>query len=168
MLNLMNGIAVGTVTNNSDPDGLGRVQVQIGSLGQNSEKYWCSVASVAAGGDRGIFFMPEKNDEVLIAFNEGDFDHPFVIGYPWNPVQTPPSTHYQDHVIKTKSGHSIRLIDSQENGGTQGAVIIQDAHNNMITMTNGRMTIKATGLLDLQATTILLNGRPLNNIGGEI
>lgn len=168
MQNLMNGISIGRITNNTDPDGQGRVEVEFTALGEGSPRRWCSVASVAAGGDRGIFFMPENGDEVLVAFNEGDFDHAFIIGYPWNPVQMPPSVHPGERMIRSREGHTIRFVDSPESGGNHGALIIQDAHHNVITMTNGVMTINAHMHLNINALSMTIMGRPVNPLGGEI
>ena len=56
---------------------------------------WAPVAAPLAGKKRGAFFMPELGDEVLVAFEHGDFDHPFIIGFLWNGVDTPPETDLQ-------------------------------------------------------------------------
>jgi len=168
MQNLINGIVIGRVTNNFDQQGLGRVEVEFTSLGPDAPRRWCSVASVAAGGDRGMFFMPENHDEVLVAFNHGDFDHAFIVGYPWNPVQMPPSAHPGERMIRSREGHTIRFIDAQENGGNHGALIVEDPHGNVITMTNGVMTINARVHLNINATSMTIMGRPVNPLGGEI
>jgi len=168
MQNLINGVVIGRVTNNSDPDGQGKVEVEFTSLGEGAPKRWCSVASVAAGGDRGIFFMPENTDEVLVAFDNGDFDHAFIIGYPWNPVQMPPSSQAGERMIRSREGHTIRFVDSHENAGNHGALIIEDAHGNVITMTNGVMTINARVHLNINAVSMSIMGRPVNPLGGEI
>jgi len=168
MQNLINGIVIGRVTNNSDPEGQGRVEVEFASLGEGAPRRWCSVASVAAGGDRGVFFMPENNDEVIVAFDHGDFDHAFIIGYPWNPVQMPPSSHPDERMIRSREGHTIRFVDSSGEGGNHGALIVEDPHGNVVTMTNGVMTINARVHLNITATSMSIMGRPVNPLGGEI
>ncbi|TGD76178.1 hypothetical protein E4634_01115 [Mangrovimicrobium sediminis] len=168
MQNLIHGVVVGRVVNNEDPEAQARVEVEFTSLGDGSPTRWCSVASVAAGGDRGVFFMPEIGDEVLVAFDHGDFDHGFIIGYPWNPVQMPPSAHAGERMIRSREGHTIRFVDSHENGGNYGALIIEDAHGNVITMTNGVMTISAVGVLNIDAPLVNIMGRPVNPLGGAI
>lgn len=168
MQNLVNGLVVGRVTNNTDPNGQAKVEVEFTSLNSSAPRRWCSVASVCAGGDRGIFFMPENDDEVLVAFDHGDFDHAFIIGYPWNPVQMPPSAHPGERMIRSREGHTIRFVDSAESGGNRGALIIEDAHGNVITMTNGVMTINAKIHLNINATSMSIMGRPVNPLGGEI
>lgn len=166
--NMTTSIAIGKVTNNHDEEGQGRIEVQLTSLGENSPKRWCSVASASAGGDRGVFFMPENDDEVLVAFDQGNFDHAFVIGYPWNPVQMPPSPHPDQRIIRSREGHCIRFIDGTGEDGNHGALIVQDAHGNVITMTNGVMTINANGHLNINARSLNIMGRPVNPLGGSI
>ena len=168
MQNLIPGVVVGRVTNNADPNGQARVEVEFVSLGEGAPRRWCSVASVAAGGDRGLFFMPEIGDEVLVAFDHGDFDHGFIIGYPWNPVQMPPSAHPGERMICSREGHTIRFVDSHASGGNHGALIIEDAHGNVMTMTNGVMTINAKIHLNINAVSMTIMGRPVNPLGGEI
>lgn len=168
MQNLINGVVVGRVTNNHDPEAQARVEVEFVSLGEGSPRRWCSVVAPAAGGDRGFFFMPEVDDEVLVAFDHGDFDHGFIIGYPWNPVQMPPSAHPGERMIRSREGHTIRFVDSHENGGNRGALIIQDAHGNVVTMTNGVMTINASVHLTINAISMTIMGRPVNPLGGAI
>ncbi|MCP4925662.1 MAG: hypothetical protein GY916_06945 [Gammaproteobacteria bacterium] len=168
MQNLINGILTARVTNNSDPDGQGRVEVEFTTLGEGAPKRWCSVASVAAGGDRGLFFMPENQDEVIVAFENGDFNHAFIIGYPWNPVQLPPSTFPNERMIRSRQGHTIRFIDGQGTGGDHGSLVVQDAHGNAITMGNGVLTINARTHLSINALSMSIMGRPVNPLGGEI
>jgi uncharacterized protein involved in type VI secretion and phage assembly len=168
MQNLMRGLSLGVDTDNNDPESEGRVEVRIKALGDESPTRWCSVVSVAAGGDRGIFFAPEVDDEVIVAYEEGDFDHAFIIGYPWNPVQMPPTTSPNERIIRSREGHTIRFVDSPENGGSRGALIIQDSHGNAITLSNGVMTLNAKVHLQIQAKTMTIMGRPVSPVGGAI
>jgi uncharacterized protein involved in type VI secretion and phage assembly len=164
----LSGVIIGQVTNNFDVNGEGKIEVYFPSEGENSPRRWCSVASLAAGNDRGFFFMPENGDEVLVICNQGDFDHAFIIGYPWNPVQMPPSKHPGEKIIRTRDGFTMRMIDSPDNAGSHGCLIIHDPHNNVISMTNGVMTIHARGHLNIDARTMTIMGRPVNPLGGEI
>ncbi len=84
------GVAAGIVTNNQDPDGLGRVRIRFPWLSDDNETDWARIATMMAGSGRGSFFLPEVGDEVLVAFEHGDINHPFVIGMLWNGVDTPP------------------------------------------------------------------------------
>jgi len=71
------------------------------------------VAAPMAGKGRGFFFQPEVDDEVLLAFEEGDPQHPYIIGFMWNGVDKPPETELQNRVIVTPGGHTVRFEDKQ-------------------------------------------------------
>jgi phage baseplate assembly protein V len=162
------GVVIGKVTNNRDSEGQGRVEVRFPWLGENSPPRWCNVASIMAGSDRGAFFMPEPDDEVLVAFEQGDWDHGYIVGFLWNPQQQPPSQNENQRMIRSKNGHTIRFVDSTEVAGNRGALIIEDGHGNVVTMTNGTVTIRSTGHLDLRAATMRIMGRPVRPVGGAI
>jgi uncharacterized protein involved in type VI secretion and phage assembly len=107
------GVALGIVTNLKDPQGEGRIKVKFTSFPDGGpESAWAPIAVPLAGGSRGMFFMPEKNDEVLLAFDRGDFDHPYVIGFLWNGVDKPPEPNPKNRVILTPGGHTLRFEDS--------------------------------------------------------
>lgn len=112
------GIVLGIVTNNQDPENMGRVKVKFPWLEEGDESYWARVATLMAGKDRGTFFLPEVEDEVLVAFDHGDIDHPYVIGTLWNGVDTPPETNENGknniRKIKSRSGHEIIFDDNDE------------------------------------------------------
>ncbi len=72
------GVTVGLVTNNKDPEGLGRVKVKFPWLSEKEESYWARVLTLMAGNDRGMYFLPEVDDEVLVAFEQGDMSFPYI------------------------------------------------------------------------------------------
>ena len=153
------GVVIGKVAEVDDPEGLGRIKVTFPWLEEGTKSRWASVAAIMAGPERGGFFMPELDDEVLLAFEQGDWDHPYVIGFLWNPVQKPPSRDIKHRLIKSVNGHRVSFIDSPPNAGDKGALIIEDAHGNKIEMTNAKITIRGVGMLDIQAPTVTINGR---------
>ncbi|RLI79451.1 phage tail protein [Archaeoglobales archaeon] len=110
------GVVVGIVTNNRDPEGIGRVKVRF--PWRSDESYWARIATLMAGKEKGTFFLPEVGDEVLVAFEHGDIHHPYVIGVLWNGKDTPPETNADGRnsikKIKLKSGHEV--IFSDESG----------------------------------------------------
>lgn len=115
----MYGVTVGIVTNNQDPDKLGRVKVKLPirkpNSGNETETDWAMVAMPMAGKQRGMFFLPEVDDEVLVAFLDGDINCPYIIGSLWNAKDTPPETNADGknniRKIKSRSGHEIILND---------------------------------------------------------
>ena len=112
------GVVIGIVTNNKDTEGMGRVKVKFPWRGDSDESYWARVSTLMAGKDRGTFFLPEVGDEVLVAFDHGDINHPYVIGALWNGVDTPPETNADGknniRKIKSRSGHEIIFDDNDE------------------------------------------------------
>jgi uncharacterized protein involved in type VI secretion and phage assembly len=163
----LTGVAIARVTNNRDDSGQGRIEVMFPWLGEDSPRRWCSVAAPAAGGTRGLFFPPEIDDEVLVAADQGDFDHVYILGYLWNPVQPAPSSSPHSWRMVSPSGHMIQFVNGDGSDGNQGALVISDAHGNAITMTNAVMTIQCVGHLSINGTTLTLNGRPVG-IGGPL
>lgn len=84
------GVVIGIVTNNRDPDGLHRVKLRFPWLGAEDESNWARVATPMAGPGRGFYALPEVDDEVLVAFDHGNVDHPYVVGSLWNGQDAPP------------------------------------------------------------------------------
>jgi uncharacterized protein involved in type VI secretion and phage assembly len=129
------GVYVGVVTNNKDPDGLGRVKVTIPRISTDTESNWARVASLMAGKERGAFFLPEVDDEVLVVFEFGDITIPYVIGALWNGSDLPPETNENGEnnirVIKSRSGHVIKIDDTD---GKEKIEIIDKTEKNMITI----------------------------------
>ena len=76
----LSGAVTGIVTDHKDPDGVGRVRVAFPWLDAEHNSGWARVAFTGGGKDRGITFLPEVNDEVLVLFQHGDPDKPMVIG----------------------------------------------------------------------------------------
>lgn len=112
------GVAAGIVTNNKDPDGLGRVKLKFPWLSDNNETDWVRIAFLMAGGQRGSFFLPEVGDEVLVAFEHGDINAPFVVGCLWNGQDKPPGDNRNGknniRKIKSRSGHELVFDDNAE------------------------------------------------------
>ena len=109
------GVALAEVTNNKDPRKWGRVKVKYPWRENSPESDWARVAALAGGKDRGTLWLPEVGDEVLVAFDKGDIDHPFVLGGLWNGVDVPPETNDDGQndtkLIRTRSGHEIKFFD---------------------------------------------------------
>ncbi|HEY1295989.1 MAG TPA: VgrG-related protein [Chloroflexota bacterium] len=114
------GLVVGLVTDNSDPEGLGRVKVKYPWLSQEHASDWARVVVPGGGTQRGMQFMPEVNDEVLVGFEQGDINYPYVLGGLWNGKNAPPNKNSEvisggkvnQRVIRSRTGHVITLDDS--------------------------------------------------------
>jgi uncharacterized protein involved in type VI secretion and phage assembly len=151
----INGVVIGLVTGVE----AGKIKVNFPWLDDNHETDWIRVATMMSGDNRGSFFMPELHDEVLVAFDQGNIRMPYVVGYLWNGKDSPPGQDVRDRRITSKNGHSIRFLDATPASGSMGALVIEDAHHNRITMSNGKISIQSQGVLEIKAPHITLNGR---------
>ncbi|PWU14364.1 MAG: hypothetical protein C5B50_17445 [Verrucomicrobia bacterium] len=146
----MRGVVNGQVVSVSDPDNQGRVQVSLPFMGGQNESYWAPVATLMSGGGRGSWFMPEVGDEVLVAFNQDDVAHPFIIGFLWNGKDNPPETDPKNRVILTPGGHTIRF----EDGVQSPKVVIRSKKQSAITFTDGpgptKIEISSSGGLTIE------------------
>lgn len=82
-------LAIGLVTDNDDPEKLGRVKVRYPTLGDQVESGWARVVRSAAGAERGVVTLPHVADEVVLGFEHGDVRRPFVLGALFNGRDTP-------------------------------------------------------------------------------
>jgi uncharacterized protein involved in type VI secretion and phage assembly len=148
------GVAVGLVTNNHDPDGLGRVKVKYPWLGDDDESYWARIVTPMAGNERGVYFLPEVDDEVLVAFEHGSMGHAFVLGGLWNGKDKPPESNSDaknnHRAIKSRSGHIIRFDDTD---GAEKIEIVDKSGENKIVIgsSDKSITIQAKGDITLHA-----------------
>jgi uncharacterized protein involved in type VI secretion and phage assembly len=146
----ISGVAVGVVTNNQDPDKLGRVKVRFPWLSDADESQWARVAAPMAGKDRGIYFLPEVDDEVLVAFEQGDIRFPCVIGALWNGKDAPPAKNDDGknniRVIKSRSGHVVRLNDED---GKETIEVVDKSAKNSIVIDTAKNTITITSDKDI-------------------
>ncbi|HEU4511024.1 MAG TPA: phage baseplate assembly protein V [Pyrinomonadaceae bacterium] len=103
------GVTVGKVINPLDPMMLGRVQVQLPFIDSLDLSPWARIALPMAGMLHGTYFIPNLNDEVLVAFEHGDVNAPYIIGSLWNAMAPPPlqSPVPQIRAIRTLAGNQI-------------------------------------------------------------
>ncbi len=109
------GVEIAIVTNTKDPEKQGRVKVCFPRLPGKPESDWVRVAQPAAGPGRGFYFIPDVNDEVVVAFERGQANRPYILGSLWNGKDKPPEDAYSDddtvQVVQTRSGHRLELGD---------------------------------------------------------
>jgi len=144
------GVAFAIVTNNKDPEGLGRVKVKLPWMADNAESDWARVVTPMAGAGRGLYFLPEVDDEVLVAFEHGSLEAPYVLGALWNGKDKPPESNADGknnlRTIKSRSGHVIRLTDK---GGEEKIEIIDKSAKNSIVISTKDNTVTITADADV-------------------
>jgi uncharacterized protein involved in type VI secretion and phage assembly len=154
--NRLYGVYPALVVDIQDPDGQGRVKVRLPWLPDDDGGYsvWARIATLMAGNNRGTWFIPDVDDEVLVAFEAGDPRRPYVVGALWNGRDAPPESMdgAGDNFIKSitsRNGVKITLDDQDgqeklilETPGGQkltmqdgpGKVEIKDSNGNSITL----------------------------------
>ncbi len=144
------GVVVGVVTNNQDPDGMGRVKVKFPWLSEEDESNWARVASPMAGKERGLYLLPEVEDEVLVAFEHGDVRFPYVVGSLWGGKDAPPAQNDDGknnvRVLKSRSGHVVRLTDDD---GKEMIEIVDKSGKNSVVIDTAKNTITVTSDKDI-------------------
>ena len=165
------GLVIGIVTDNQDPKGWGRVKVKYPWLSGDHASDWARVVAIGAGADRGVEFLPEIDDEVVVGFEMGDFNHPYVLGGVWNGKDLPPKKNQQvvgggkvrQRIVRSRAGHQIVFDDSDgaasvtiadKNGNT---IKIDSASNEMSIDVKGNLSIKAVGQVTIKGAMINLN-----------
>src|SRR3954471_14710267 len=130
---------IGIVTENKDPSKLGRVKLKIPILSDQDSTYWCPIIMLGAGKNRGWFFIPDKDDEVLVMFEHGDLNRPLVVGSLWNGKDKPSDKNPGGNprrVIKSRQGSKITFDDEKNQliieDGTGNGKITFDADKNKI------------------------------------
>lgn len=149
------GVVAGVVikndsSNDDSKPGPGKIKVEIPIIGMK-ESNWARVASFMAGNGKGAYFLPEVGEEVLVAFENGDVNMPYIIGFLWNGKDVQPEI----SSIKTLSGHIIQFFDKKDEEkivikSSKGHIIQMDDKNEDIQITDksgsNKITINASDI----------------------
>jgi len=168
------------VTDIVDPEGLGRVKIALpwspDTAGARYET-WARLATFMAGNNRGSWFIPDVDDEVLIVFEGGDPRRPYVIGSLWNGKDSPPESmdgagKNFKKVLRSRNGVKLTMDDTDgreqfilETPGGQkltlkdgpGAVEIVDSNGNSIKMETSGITITASAKVTINASQVAVS-----------
>ena len=193
-INRVNGVACGVITDNHDPEGRARVKVTFPWLGEGIESDWTRFVTFMAGRERGGYFLPEVGDEVLVAFEHGDINHPYVLGALWSSEDPPPEANRDGNnnirkiksrsghelifcdddqarkekiEIRTRSGHRIILDDSQ---GSEKVVIEDKTGSNVIRMDSvkGEISLESRTSVKIRSQMIQIEGGATVEIKGAL
>ncbi|MBU4216202.1 MAG: VgrG-related protein [Actinobacteria bacterium] len=140
------GVVPAVVTNADDPQNLGRVKLQFPWMSEDAESNWTRVVGAGAGPDAGFLIVPEVGDEVLVAFEQGSFNRPYVLGGLWNGQQALPPTAASGNekpLVRSwhsRTGHHITVYDNADNKieiiTSGGQMLVLDDANQRITITS--------------------------------
>lgn len=151
----INGLVLGEVADTDDPEGLGRVQVRFPSRPGDATSFWAPIARPLASGGFGFWFPPVVGDVVLVGFEDGRIERPYLLGAIFTGDNAPPSTELQQRVVRTESGHTLTFDDRS---GSE-AITIEDAHGNTVTMEAAGVTIESKSDLTLKAVNITIEAQ---------
>jgi uncharacterized protein involved in type VI secretion and phage assembly len=173
----LSGVASARVTAVNDPAGLGRVKVKLNAPsapGEGGFEGWARLATLMAGPKSGTWFVPDVNDEVLVAFDFSDIRQPYVIGSLWSNQNQPPQSmdpagantvkmlrsrqgmtvtlddlaSQGKFIVQTPSGQRIALIDGP------AAIQIIDANGNSVSLEAAGITINASAKVTINASEV--------------
>jgi uncharacterized protein involved in type VI secretion and phage assembly len=170
---------IARVVSLNDPDSLNRVQVRLVAFdavdGQDAP-LWARVVCPFAGDDRGAFWMPDVDDEVLVVFACGDPRHPLVLGGLWNGSAAAPasigSSGNQTKRLRSRNGITVTMEDQDgqeqltlETPGGQkltlkdgpGSVKIEDSNGNSVTLETAGITVQASAKVTVQAAQVAVS-----------
>jgi phage protein D len=172
----LGGLTIGIVSDNNDPDKLGRVKVKYpllydDNLGADITSDWIRINTMGAGAGYGMLFLPEVNDEVIVAFAHGDQNAPFVLGTLWSNKHMPPLAPAKllqggkvvQRALYSRSGHYILLDDSDADGGISlvdkkgNKLVFKAQDDSLLVETKGKitMTTKSDFVLQVQGNASL-------------
>ena len=162
-----------------DPEGLGRVRVRFPWSADDGAGYeaWARTAVPFAGANRGAWWIPDVDDEVLVVFAFGDPSQPCVVGSLWNGQDAPPeemdSSQNNDlKVIASRTGVKITIDDAS--GGSRlkletpagqsihiddesQSVEVRDASGNVVKLDSSGVTVTASAQVKVEAGTVEVN-----------
>jgi phage protein D/phage baseplate assembly protein gpV len=137
------GVVPAVVTNAADPDEAGRVRLKFPWMTDDAESTWARVIGGGAGPEAGQWFIPDVGDEVLVAFEHGDFSRPYVLGGLWSRANSGPpekasgSETPQVRLWRSRTGHLMAMYDNQAN-----KVEIKTAGGHTVLLDDARRTIR--------------------------
>jgi phage baseplate assembly protein gpV len=161
------GLHIGIVTDLEDPSGQYRVKVRLPLVNENEEGVYARIATLDAGNNRGTFFRPEIDDEVLVGFMNDDPRHPVILGMLHSskkPAPIEPKNVNNEKGYVSRSG--VRMIYNDEKKSVlietpgsrsiemdddAGSITIKDSNGNRIVMDSSGITIESSKDLVLKA-----------------
>jgi uncharacterized protein involved in type VI secretion and phage assembly len=174
------GVLPALVTDIRDPDKQGRVKVTLPwSVDGKGARYeaWARLATMLGGNNRGSWFIPDVDDEVLVAFEHGDSRRPYVLGGLWNGSDRAPESmdgagnNYRK-VLRSRNGVKVTLDDQDgqeklvlETPGGQkvtlkdgpGAVTVEDSNGNSVKLEAAGITLTAAAKVTINASMVAIS-----------
>jgi phage protein D len=148
-----NSLVVGLVTNNKDPESMGRVRVKYPSLSDKEESAWARIATPSAGNARGLLMMPQVNEEVIVGFEHGDTRRPIVVGSLFNGRDKPGDelTQNFDGTFSLLSNEKIHQHSKKDFEIKSDQKLVIEVQSDETEKVQGNLTSDVTGTAKLKA-----------------
>jgi len=148
------GVVTAVVTNTDDPNDWGRVKLKFPWMTEDAESDWARVIGNGAGPEAGLYGIPDVGDEVLVAFNHGDFSQPYVLGGLWNgqhaiPPEAAGAGSGEKPLVRTwhsRSGHWLAMHDTADN---KIEIVSAGGHKFNLDDANKAVTLETNGGLKI-------------------
>jgi Rhs element Vgr protein len=176
----IHGLQVGVVTAiHDDPDGEDRVQIRVPIIDPEDSGIWARVANLDAGENRGTFFRPEVEDEVIVGFINDDPRDPVILGMMNSSAKPAPITASEENnekgiitrdklkllfdddkksvTVETPNGNTVVISDEE------GSISLKDENGNEVLMDSSAISLKSGGDISIKATgDINIEGNNIN------
>ena len=159
-------MVIGIVTQNDDPKSMGRVRVKYPDLGDEIEGWWARIAAPGAADGRGQLMMPQVGDEVLVAFEHGDVQHPYVLGSLWNAHEAPGDLVHTDGSYALHTEQQIAMAADKAISITGKDTLKLESTGDMTINTDGKIKQSASGELSISGMTIKIESNSTLTIKG--
>jgi uncharacterized protein involved in type VI secretion and phage assembly len=160
-----------------DPQRPGWVRVRFHHLGM-TESDWCPVVTPMGGPARGVVFLPEKGDHVVLALEHGTTNRAYVLGAVWSDAQKPPAgggkpAENNVRFVRSRSGHEVRLDDTagkekieliDKDGGRKVVIdtankkiqVVCDSGDVEVAAGSGSVSVKASSAVTVEGATVTI------------
>ncbi|MET0136207.1 MAG: VgrG-related protein [Kibdelosporangium sp.] len=176
-------LVVGVVTNNDDKESQARVKVKFPTL-SDDESAWARVATIGGGASRGIQWLPEVGDEVLVGFENDDKARPIVLGGLWGRKDKPPEPNptqdgkVKDRIMASRRNHRIVLTDDPKSsitvrlGDAECELRLEQTESKLtgekkLVITAEQIEVNATQKLTLSAQTMEIAAKSALTVSGK-
>lgn len=159
------GLETGIVTDLEDPEGENRVKVKLPVVSASEDGIWMRIATLDAGSNRGTFFLPEIDDEVVVGFISNDPNHPVILGMLHSSSKPPPLSASNSNDEK---GYVSRAQTKMIFDDGKKTLTIEDANGNKIKFESGGITVESSAVLKLKAASIKIEASGPAEIKGAV
>ncbi len=177
----VSGLVPALVTDVRDPRKLGRVKVKFPWLAEDYASGWARTVQYGAGSKRGAMILPEVGDEVLVGFDQGDFDTPYVLGGLYNGKDEPAPSPYElvdrnsgqvaARRLVSRTGHRLELVEAAGKQDVVRLVTGDDKYSLELDKKGTKVTVHSDGTVLIegnQGVTIDAKTGPLALKGGTV